>query len=74
MGYPGRDPGMVTRMDSAHWECGLNDVDVEYPDIKEASRTVAWLVAGERRYDETTISKLKKPHRNYMRFWPFWVP
>lgn len=73
MGYPGRDPGMVSRMDTAHWGCGLNDVGAVCPDNKGAPRTVAWPAAGERRYDETTISELKNPHRIYMRFWPFWV-
>jgi hypothetical protein len=71
MGYPGRDPGTVTRMDTAHWGCGLNDVGEVCPDHSGTPRTVASR-ADERRHDEATIAELAKPHRIYMPFWPFW--
>lgn len=74
MGYPGRDPGMVTRMDTAHWGNGLNDVDEVLPDDSGAPRTVASAAPGERRYDEATILARSNPHRIYMRFWPFYSP
>jgi hypothetical protein len=73
MGYPGREPGMVTRLDAAHWGSGLNDVDEVFPD-RSATRIATSPVARERRYDETTTSELPNPHRIYMRFWPFCSP
>ena len=72
MGYSGRDPGMVTRMDTAQWGCGLNDDGVKFPDNTGVPRNTAWPAAEERRIGETTISEGKKPHRIYMRLWPFW--
>ena len=68
MGYPGRDPGMVTWMDAAHWGSGLNDVDEVFPDRWVATRIATSPVARERRYDETITSELPNPHRIYMHF------
>jgi hypothetical protein len=51
MGYPGRDPVMVTRMDAAHWGSGLNDVDEVFRDHPAVTRNATSPVARERRYD-----------------------
>jgi len=69
MGYPGMDPGMATRTDTAQWGCGMNDVGEMFPDHSGAPRVLTTI--DERRYDAATISELSNPHRIYMRFWPF---
>ena len=74
MGYSGRDPGMVARMDTACWGSALGDLGMEYPDEAGAPRNAAWPAAEARRMGETTISKGSKPHRIYMGLWPFWMP